>query len=115
MLIGVLHGKPRRPHDESSLPTGFASLAADDVRTVGDNDDEDDADKDLRALEWRANMRLLLISFFVSGLFTFTTYFAPTMRDLPILGPVAASWLWTLNPSFACKPFSTGDFVEKLC
>lgn len=47
-------------------------------------------------------MQLLLLCFFVSGVFTFATYFFPVLRNLPIFGSVAAStWLWTLNPSLA--------------
>ncbi len=106
MLIGVLHGKPRRT-EESSLPTGFASLAADDDSVVDSEDGEDCEGESSRALEWRANMRLLLISFLISGLFTFAAYFVPAMRDIPVLGSVAASWLWTFNPSFACTLFPT--------
>lgn len=55
-----------------------------------------------RREEWRANLRLLLVCFFISGLFTLATYFFPAIRDLPIFGPTAAAtWLWTFNPSLA--------------
>lgn len=47
-------------------------------------------------------MRLLLVCFLVSGVYTVSTYFFPILRNLPIFGTVAAqTWLWTLNPSFA--------------
>lgn len=47
-------------------------------------------------------MRLLLVCFLVSGIYTVSTYFFPILRNLPIFGTVAAkTWLWTLNPSFA--------------
>ncbi|PHH61587.1 hypothetical protein CDD81_8168 [Ophiocordyceps australis] len=47
-----------------------------------------------------SNMRLLLLCFAASGLFTICTYFVPVLRELPVFGSVAAStWLWTLNPS----------------
>jgi OPT family oligopeptide transporter len=47
-------------------------------------------------------VRLLLVCFAVSGLFTVATYFLPVLRNIPIFGSVAAStWLWTLNPSLA--------------
>ncbi len=101
VLIGVLHGKPRQTDDKSSaLPSGFASLAAEE-ETVVEETEERPPDP-----EWRSNMRLLLISFLVSGLITFVAYFLPAMRDIPIFGFTAASsWLWTLNPSLACMQF----------
>lgn len=62
-------------------------------------EEEPTAPKDL---DWAYNMRLLLLSFLVSGIFTVCNYFLPILRDLPVFGTVAAStWLWTLNPSLA--------------
>ncbi|RDA86462.1 hypothetical protein CP532_3618 [Ophiocordyceps camponoti-leonardi (nom. inval.)] len=56
----------------------------------------------LDSSDWAFNMRLLMISFSVSGTLTTCTYFFPILRNLPILGTGAAhSWLWTLNPSLA--------------
>ncbi|PFH55406.1 hypothetical protein XA68_18400 [Ophiocordyceps unilateralis] len=52
--------------------------------------------------DWAYNMRLLMVSFCMSGAFTICTYFFPVLRNIPILGTGAASsWLWTLNPSLA--------------
>ncbi len=99
VLIGVLHGKSRETH-KSSLPAGFASLAAEDDNSA------DDVDEGPRDQEWKANMRLLVIAFFISGFFTLVTYFVPATRSIPIFGLAAASsWLWTLNPSLACMLF----------
>lgn len=66
----------------------------------------DDSDPDEPPSEhkrdWASNMRLLLVCFLVSGLYTVCTYFFPILRNLPIFGTVAAqTWLWTLNPSLA--------------
>ncbi|KAF2432945.1 oligopeptide transporter-like protein [Tothia fuscella] len=50
--------------------------------------------------DWKARLRLLLISFAISGLYTFISYFLPQIRDLPIFGlTLANNWLWTINPS----------------
>ena len=51
---------------------------------------------------WGANIKLLLITFGISGFYTLCTYFFPVLRSLPIFGTYAAStWLWDLNPSLA--------------
>ncbi|CAN8103277.1 unnamed protein product [Discula destructiva] len=56
----------------------------------------------LQKQQWVANVRILLVCFLVSGLYTFATYFFPILRELPIFGTTAATtWLWTLNPSLA--------------
>ena len=114
VLIGVLHGKSRLrsdPDGTGSIAAGFASLAVtdDDVAPIRDLRDgpsriseDNDQPNDPRGLEWKANVRLLLVCFFVSGLFTFATFFFPVLRNIPIFGGTAASmWLWTLNPSLA--------------
>ncbi|KAL4795378.1 OPT oligopeptide transporter protein-domain-containing protein [Aspergillus venezuelensis] len=50
--------------------------------------------------DWRSKMRLLVGAFALSGIYTLVSYFAPQVRDIPILGlPLAHNWLWTLNPS----------------
>lgn len=108
VLISVLHGKTGLVRDDSSpkhnpqehvVPEGFGGRVEQDenARSV---DEEEGAD--LRRQQWKANVKLLLTCFFISGLYTFATYFFPILRDLPIFGVTAAStWLWTLNPSLA--------------
>ncbi|RDI89628.1 26S protease regulatory subunit 7 [Venturia inaequalis] len=50
--------------------------------------------------EWRKKIRLLLLSFGISALYTLVSYFLPQIRDLPVFGlSLAHNWLWTLNPS----------------
>jgi OPT family oligopeptide transporter len=50
--------------------------------------------------EWKAKIRLLLISFAGSALYTVVSYFIPQLHDIPIFGlPLATKWLWSLNPS----------------
>ncbi|UKZ78073.1 hypothetical protein TrVFT333_005807 [Trichoderma virens FT-333] len=109
VLIRVLHsrGQKSSPQElDAATKGGFASLAAkdDDPALVEDTspsteEEEPEAPKDL---DWAYNMRLLLLSFLVSGIFTICNYFLPILRDLPVFGTIAAStWLWTLNPSLA--------------
>ena len=118
VLIGVLHG--RKPKiDQGKTPSEFSSLAGEEDVFVSEplmpeRDGSSDAvqatvDDDLaaeneirRREEWRSNLRLLLVCFLVSGLFTLATYFFPAIRNIPIFGPTAAAtWLWTFNPSLA--------------
>jgi OPT family oligopeptide transporter len=50
--------------------------------------------------DWRSKIRLLLISFGGSALYTVVSYFIPQLHDIPVFGlPLAQNWLWTLNPS----------------
>lgn len=108
VLISVLHGKTRKstsdPKD-GQIAAGFASLVPsdNDAATAGGSDSiEGGHEASDHASDWRKNVQLLLLCFFVSGIFTFATYFFPILRNLPIFGTVAAStWLWTLNPSLA--------------
>jgi len=94
----VLHGKTREAGAEGINDGGFASL----VPTDGDRPVPGRGEETRDANSWRRNVQLLLLCFFVSGMFTFATYFFPVLRNLPIFGSVAAStWLWTLNPSLA--------------
>ena len=99
VLIGVLHGQGK---GEGAAGEGFASLAVaegEEAEVVGSEDDGEDTK---HAEGWRRNVRLLLVCFLVSGVFTVATYFVPVLRNIPVFGSVAAStWLWTLNPSLA--------------
>ncbi|KAL2258155.1 hypothetical protein VTK26DRAFT_8648 [Humicola hyalothermophila] len=110
VLISVLHGQTRddnaQAKNDGTVPGGFASLAAaPDDGTVGGASVEaasGEGESPRHAESWRRNVRLLLICFFVSGVFTFATYFFPVLRNLPVFGSTAAAtWLWTLNPSLA--------------
>lgn len=84
------------------MPADFASLAPIpisaaelDGQAVSGQDGQDSQD-------WKRNVHLLLSAFLISGMLTLATYFVPGIRNIPVLGTVAAeSWLWTLNPSLA--------------
>ena len=77
-------------------------LLAGDNHLDGAVDNSPEEDPQNKDHQWAENMRLLIICFLVSGVYTVCTYFFPILRNIPIFGPVAANtWLWTLNPSFA--------------
>ncbi|KAL0470834.1 oligonucleotide transporter [Neurospora intermedia] len=123
VLISVLHGKTRqRASSESERhedPATFASLAAQEesgsavvVSGLGDNsgnnhnnvegEEGGEALAEPHSASWKRNLNLLLVCFFVSGIFTLSTYFIPALRSIPIFGSyIATTWLWTLNPSLA--------------
>ena len=66
-----------------------------DSRRFPDPERESENDED-----WKARIRLLLIAFTGSALYTVVSYFIPQLHDIPIFGlPLASKWLWTLNPS----------------
>jgi len=115
VLIGVLHGKGTQNSGalDSSKAATFGSLALENrplVEAQVANDGEDRGESAMSSSQsmpekkhsWADNIKLLLISFGISGVYTLCTYFIPILRNLPIFGTVAAeTWLWTLNPSFA--------------
>ena len=109
VLISVLHGNAsvKTTGRRGSIPGGFAVLAAErtsNIVTIPDQvpDRLGLQEESTEGQSWKRNVQLLLWCFFVSGLFTFVTYFFPVLRNIPIFGSAAATtWLWTLNPSLA--------------
>lgn len=107
VLISVLHGKTGLVKDDSAPRR--AARRQDRVVSTGWDGPGGGGDgagleenSELQKQQWKSNVRLLLVCFFVSGLYTFSTYFFPVLRELPIFGVTAAStWLWTFNPSLA--------------
>lgn len=108
VLISVLHGKTGLVKDDSSpqparrqdsvVPGGFNGVA----EGPGSHGTDPEEGSELQKQQWKSNVRLLLTCFLVSGLYTFSTYFFPVLRELPVFGATAAStWLWTFNPSLA--------------
>lgn len=96
--------------DPSKAAT-FGSLALENRPLLEDENNESDSatvvegEESLRkpdSYSWGENIRLLLITFSISGLYTLLTFFFPMLRALPVFGTYAAStWLWDLNPSLA--------------
>jgi len=106
VLISVLHGNRQSKRELDAAAEGsFAALVPRDESLLAPDDRQDDdpeEDPNDKNHDWAANMRLLVLCFFASGLYTVCTYFFPILRNLPIFGAMAANtWLWTLNPSFA--------------
>jgi OPT family oligopeptide transporter len=118
LLIKVLHGDekskimvaPETNDDESEgeeesqglLQGSSIQREEHDLRPSLDNQIEgQEQDQDIASDgEWKAKIRLLLISFGGSALYTVVSYFIPHLHDIPIFGlPLATKWLWTLNPS----------------
>ncbi|KPM41219.1 hypothetical protein AK830_g5375 [Neonectria ditissima] len=110
VLISVLHGQQSSKEElDAAAKGGFASLvpqepslhnaSANPVAT--DEERPESQDESPGDVGWAANMRLLLMCFAGSGFFTLLTYFFPILRNLPVFGSVAATWLWTFNPSLA--------------
>ncbi|RDW66147.1 hypothetical protein BP6252_09782 [Coleophoma cylindrospora] len=100
LMIGVLHGKQAIIENSNQQP--ITSIAG-EGRNGPDDEiaDVEELSKDERN-SWKAKVKLLVISFAISGVYTLATYFFPIVRNLPIFGSkLASSWLWTLNPSFA--------------
>ena len=114
LMIGVLHGGAGQGERKEARE----QERADEIRTTGaeerdallrqnehDDNVEDDVKKatenedDLRA-DWKAQIRMLLIAFGISAVYTLATYFIPHLRNIPIFGSyLATTWLWALNPS----------------
>ncbi|KAK3952969.1 oligonucleotide transporter [Pseudoneurospora amorphoporcata] len=120
VLISVLHGKTRQRASESERhedPATFASLAAqeelgsavvvpgpgnDNNASAGGQETGEEEAAEPHSASWKRNLNLLLVCFLLSGIFTLSTYFVPSLRSIPIFGSyLATTWLWTLNPSLA--------------
>ena len=101
LMIGVLHGK------ETTADRSIAPQSSRDPTAQEDEEENEDADveelsKSQQQSSWKSKVKLLVISFAISGVYTLATYFFPILRNLPIFGlTLAESWLWTLNPSLA--------------
>lgn len=95
LMIGVLHGK----ETNAEGPVAQEQELQDSGR--GRAGDVEELSKGLQS-SWQSKVRLLIISFAISGIYTLATYFFPILRNLPVFGSyLAGNWLWTLNPSLA--------------
>jgi OPT family oligopeptide transporter len=118
LLIRVLHGDEksktmvaRETNDDESegeeesqglLQGSSIQREEHDLRpSLDDQIERQEQEQDLASDgDWKAKIRLLLISFGGSALYTIFSYFIPQLHDIPIFGlPLATKWLWTLNPS----------------
>ncbi|KAI9672293.1 MAG: hypothetical protein M1831_002109 [Alyxoria varia] len=127
LMIQVLHGggekakmikqdhseqAPRRHSGEEDETQALISQdeeqSHNDARPVRSNDDSRSTATHVSrqrsyaspSADWKSDIRLLVLAFAGSTLYTIITYFIPQLRNLPILGPhMARTWLWTLNPS----------------
>ncbi|KAF8852403.1 oligopeptide transporter-like protein [Acephala macrosclerotiorum] len=104
LMIGVLHGKETTTDDPIGRTISRNQSTEDEpaqVYTAIEPADVEEINKKASS-NWKANVKLLTISFAISGLYTLATYFFPILRNLPVFGwTLAESWLWTLNPSLA--------------
>lgn len=103
LMIDVLHGK-ETAHDPIRV-IGPRDTTSEDIQSRHAlNDDIEDVERSSNGQlnSWKSKVKLLVISFAVSGLYTLGTYFFPVLRNLPVFGSyLAHTWLWTLNPSLA--------------
>ncbi|KAK3707139.1 OPT super [Vermiconidia calcicola] len=125
LMIGVLHGgektgvegeveeqqarrrKSRKTShvDNEEEERLMGDMSPEMVQDSGDNtDSEGDDGRGLRKTkskeDWKAQIRLLMYSFCVSGAYTLISYFVPQIHSIPILGTHLSNvWLWNLNPS----------------
>lgn len=115
LLIRVLHGDEiskkvaeqegeadDNEEEQGLLQASSARREEHDLRPSLDSDTrEPDRDQELgEDGDWKSKIRLLLISFAGSALYTVISYFIPHLHDIPMFGlTLANKWLWTLNPS----------------
>ncbi|TGO11890.1 hypothetical protein BTUL_0099g00230 [Botrytis tulipae] len=107
LMIGVLHGK----ETTAGGPPVSTSEDLDGIDGRNERESRNYTDESVADVEevskaegssWKSKVKLLVISFGISGLYTLGTYFFPILRKLPIFGTaIAQNWLWTLNPSLA--------------
>ncbi|KAL8998560.1 MAG: hypothetical protein Q9169_002400 [Polycauliona sp. 2 TL-2023] len=85
----------------SSSMSGVSRDAAGNFQAVPTGPDTiPDPEEEGNKSDWKAQIRLLVIAFGVSAIYTLSSYFVPQIHHLPIFGfSLANNWLWTLNPS----------------
>lgn len=114
LLIKVLHGDEKSEgkgaretsdgqddgeEETQGLLQGSREQEENDLRPSLDQSQEHDRELGSDG-DWKGQIRLLLVSFAGSALYTVVSYFIPQLHDIPIFGlPLATKWLWTLNPS----------------
>jgi OPT family oligopeptide transporter len=114
LMIQVLHGDDT-PKATMSRPRGEDEAEGEEQRLLQSSETEGEyalrpsneqqveeqmKDSDDDDGDWRGRIRLLLISFVGSAVYTIMTYFIPQLHDVPVFGlTLASKWLWTLNPS----------------
>jgi len=104
LMIGVLHGKEATANGPVSPTASRDPVAMDEPSQEYSHDGPLDVEELVngQTSSWKSKVKLLVISFAISGLYTLSTYFFPILRNLPVFGlTLAESWLWTLNPSLA--------------
>ena len=122
LVIGVLHGntdekgnlKPdsgleifrqrsldiRRSSSVDGVPAGRGGGNVQATPATTDFSENAEASERDHRGDWKAKIKLLIIAFGGSALYTLVSYFIPQLHHLPIFGlPLARNWLWTLNPS----------------
>lgn len=113
LLIKVLHGDEKgknnapqeRADGEEEEAQGLLQRSSTDqegylLRPSVDAEESRNSEELGEDGDWKAKIRLLLISFAGSALYTVVSYFIPQIHDIPIFGlSLAHNWLWTLNPS----------------
>ena len=108
LVIGMLHGGTAKKQQDEIETQGTEERHALLQQDEGGDSDaqessavkrDEETDQDQKS-DWKAQIRLLLVAFGVSALYTLIQYFVPVLRKLPVFGlPLAHTWLWTLNPS----------------
>lgn len=104
LMISVLHGGAHgKEAKESEIETQGTEERERLLQSGESEDNEGDGkpkqEEDLRE-DWKAQIRLLLIAFGGSGVYTLVQYFVPLLHKLPVFGTyLAKTWVWTLNPS----------------
>ncbi|KAL2408446.1 hypothetical protein ABEF93_003492 [Exophiala dermatitidis] len=101
LMISVLHGGAK---DDSSKPDEIATQGTEEREELLRDSDRDERasqadERDIRA-DWKKQIRLLVIAFSGSGIYTLVQYFLPVLHRLPVFGSyLANTWVWNLNPS----------------
>lgn len=105
LMIGVLHGTEATtdgPIVQVNSRDTFVEEESSAQRLLQSGAADVEGLNKAQQSSWESKVKLLIISFAISGLYTLGTYFFPILRNLPIFGTrLAYTWLWTLNPSLA--------------
>lgn len=101
LMISVLHGGAQNDTPKAVEIETQGTEEREELLRDSDRDDHTSQpiERDVRA-DWKKQIRLLLVAFSGSGVYTLIQYFLPILHRLPIFGThLANNWVWNLNPS----------------
>ncbi|EXJ82950.1 hypothetical protein A1O3_06767 [Capronia epimyces CBS 606.96] len=101
LMISVLHGGAENDEVKDREIETQGTEEREELLRASERDDQTSQPDELTVrADWKKQIRLLVVAFSGSGVYTVVQYFLPILHRLPIFGTyLAHTWVWDLNPS----------------